>query len=162
MQPSANLISFLKQTEGFRASAYLDPPRNTRGLHSIGYGHQIRLNEPQLLTKVLTQQEATLMLDADLRYYVDETNRALKRPVTQSQFDALVDVAYNAGVGAMQHVAATWNKNGNVADTVARLKLYIHANGVVNEDLVARRAHEANWFQFGVLMQIVSVQKKNS
>ena len=157
MQPSQTLINYIKQAEGFSPHAYLDPPGNTRGLHSTGYGHQIQPNEKALLTKTLTQPEAELMLNADLRSYVAATNLAIHRPVSQPQFDALVDLAYNAGIGSMQKVAATWNTTGSVTDTVAHLQLYNHSNGAVNPNLTKRRNHESNWFSG----MIAGVEKKN-
>lgn len=171
MQPSANLVDFIKEAEGFMPHAYLDPKGNTRHLYSTGYGHQIQPNERPLITKILTKPEATLMLDSDLRQYVDATNKALKRPVTQGQFDALVDLAYNAGPGRMKPVAETWNSTGSIADTVKHLKEY-HFETIspnvhrINYDLVKRRAHEANWFE-GTTNPTISraaviVQKKNT
>lgn len=158
MQPSASLIAFIKQKEGFAPRAYLDPPHNSRGLYSIGYGHQIQQNERALLTKVLTEPEASLMLNADLRYYVNSVNSSLRRPVTQQQFDALVDFAYNDGTGAEQKVVATWNTTGDSLQTVNHIKEYVYSGGAVNPDLVNRRQHEANWFQ-GI---IAGVEKKSS
>ncbi|MGZ3983427.1 MAG: lysozyme [Mucilaginibacter sp.] len=162
MQPSANFISFLANEEGFAPRAYLDPPGNTRGLHSIGYGHQIQPNEKQLLTAVLTQAQAQAMLQRDLGYYVGSVNANLTRPVTQSQFDALVDLAYNAGVGAAAKVIATWNATGSPADTVAHLQQYRLANGQINKNLVARRQHETNWFMNSIGQAVGDIEKKST
>lgn len=154
MQPSSTLISFLKGQELFRSRPYLDPPRNTRGLHSTGYGHQIRPNEKYLYTKVLTEAEATAILLADVKDSTNNTNQALKRPASQGLFDALVDLSFNAGPGAMRKVANTWNTTGDIAKTAAHLQQYNKAevNGALQpiQVLTNRRAHTAGWFSTAV------------
>lgn len=150
MQPSEQFIDFIKAEEGFSAHAYLDPHGNTRGLYSIGYGHQIQPNERHLITSIITKAQATAMLENDLKYRIAQTNRYFKRPATQGLFDAILDLNYNAGEVPAEHVATTWNTTGSKADTVAHLAQFHYetvAPGVhrINPDLVKRRAKEANW-----------------
>lgn len=154
MQPSANLIGFIKHVEGFSPRAYQDPPHNTRGLYAIGYGHQIQPNEQHLRTAVLTEAEATAFLLKDMSYVVAQTNKAITKPIPQGTFDALVDLGFNAGAGASIKTAEVWNNTGSAIDTAAHLALYNKANGQVNSNLVARRAKEASW--------ILGTEKKNT
>ena len=90
--------------------------------YSIGYGHQIRPNESNLLTAVLTEAQATAMLIKDLKSYEAAVNNNAKIPLNQNQFDAMVSFAYNAGTGAAAKVLNTWNTSkGDVAKTMAHL-----------------------------------------
>lgn len=157
MQPSQNLISYLKGVEGFRSRPYLDPPHNTSGLYSIGYGHQIRPNEKYLFNKALTEQEATVLLMSDLKDCVNQTNNAFKRTPSQGLFDAAVDLAFNAGPGAMRKVVNTWNTTGDSARTARHLLQYNKSKvaGILlpNKNLTARRARAAGWFS-GVVAEV--------
>ncbi len=136
--------------------------------YSIGYGHQIRPNESNLLTAVLTEAQATAMLIKDLKSYEAAVNNNAKIPLNQNQFDAMVSFAYNAGTGAASKVLNTWNTSkGDVAKTMAHLSQYHKwtVNGAlqVNTTLVARRKRESALFQSGSVNAIsgdTSVKKK--
>jgi lysozyme len=160
MQASDKIKAFIKKQEGFMPRAYLDPPENSRGLYSIGYGHQIQPTEKPLRARVLSEQEASQMFDRDLQVYVNAVNASLKRNVNQSQFDALVDLAYNAGTSAAAKVINTWNTTGDSTRTINHLALYNKANGVVNPTLVKRRALEAGMFDSLVTIGTEVAKKK--
>lgn len=161
MQPSQSLINYLTSTEGFMPRPYLDPKGNTMGKYSTGFGHQIQPNEQYLMTKVLSRADATALLQKDLAYYVAAVNASIKRPVTQAQFDALVDFAYNDGTGAEAKVISTWNTTGDSTQTVQHLQEYVYANGAINQNLIARRQYEANLFQ-GFVAGVEDLAKKKA
>jgi lysozyme len=171
MYPSAEYIKYLKAAEVFSPRAYLDPKGNTYGQYSTAYGHLIGRNERYLIGKVFTEPEATALLMADLKQFIDATNAAIKRPVSQKQFEAMLDTAYNAGPGRMADIARVWNNTGSVADTVTQIKKTaitvqiekgVH---VVDNGLIKRREHAALWFG-GLASPAISqvetlVEKKN-
>lgn len=165
MQPSANIIGYIARTEQFSPKAYLDPPHNTAGKYSIGYGHQIQPNERALLTATLTKAQAQSMLAKDLQYYASAVNASLKRPVPQDTFDALLDFAYNDGTGAEAKVVQTWNATGDSTQLVNHLKeyVYVHVNGqpVISQNLVARRGFEASLIQ-GLGFIVAEAEKKST
>lgn len=169
MQASQAIKDKRKKGEGLSLVAYLDPPHNTRGLYSIGYGHQIQPNERSLLTKKLTQAEANLMFDADCRIKENAVNASAKRPLTQNQFDALFEFAYNCGTGAMDHIAQIWNSTGDSTLVVAHIKAYDHVTisenpkvTKVDPELTRLRNYEAGLFQGGVAAVAAVVGEKKT
>jgi len=91
MQLSDAGLEMIKHFEGFRAHVYLDPA----GFPTVGYGH--RLLHPELFTKVLSQDDAASILRADVRDAESVVARLVKVPLTQGQYDALVDFVFNLG-----------------------------------------------------------------
>lgn len=161
MQPSQTVINYIASTEGFSAHPYLDPPHNTQGKYSTGYGHQIQPNEQYLMSKVLTQADALAMLQKDLGYYQNQINPLFKRTPTQGVYDGIFDLAYNAGPGAAAKVIATWNTTGDTLATANHAKLYNESGGKINPNLVARRQHDANLIQ-GFIASVEALAKKKA
>jgi lysozyme len=93
MQLSKSGLEMIKKFEGFRAHPYKDPA----GLATIGYGH--RLTEPGLYPNGITEEQATEILRADVQDAVQTVERLVKAPLSQNQFDALVDFVFNLGEG---------------------------------------------------------------
>ena len=131
------------------ARRYLCPA----GKPTIGYGHVIVAGEERYNTAVLTEAQASALLqqDVDKKYGAHVANR-VHRDVTQNQFDAMVSLCFNIGTGgfdqssvlALANAGATspdvlkrafglWNKVTNPKTKVKE----------VNKGLVARRAREA-------------------
>ena len=90
MRESEKLMNAIKQLEGCHLKAYKCPA----GVWTIGWGHTKGVQPGQ----VITQAQADSLLQGDLLDYVNFVNN-LKLKLTQGQFDALVDFAYNCGVG---------------------------------------------------------------
>jgi lysozyme len=84
--------------EAFRANAYLDQA----GIATIGFG-SIRLNgEPVALGMTINLPVAQALLRGDARKAAEAINRWITAPLTQAQFDALVSLVYNIGIGGFQ------------------------------------------------------------
>src|SRR5271155_5310847 len=100
MQLSENGIEIIKNFEGMRLSAY----RDAAGVWTIGYGstryHDGKQVKPgdQLASEV----QADALFRNTMGQYEDAVNEAVKVPLTQNQFDALVSFTYNEGTGALQ------------------------------------------------------------
>ncbi len=87
-------IGLIKAFEGLKLNAYLCPAK----VWTIGYGHTKTARSGQRIT----EQQAEDLLRQDLRTFEDGVNRQARVPLTQSQFDALVSLAFNIGTGALQ------------------------------------------------------------
>ena len=92
-------IALIKEFEGCRLKAYRCPA----SVWTIGYGHTSAAGAPDVNPdSTITQDEAEEILRRDLQQYERGVEKMVKVEITQGQFDALVDFAYNAGVGALQ------------------------------------------------------------
>jgi lysozyme len=64
-------------------------------------------------------------------------------PLTQGQFDGLVDFVYNEGAGTFQKSLLLKKVNAKAFDAVpGELRRYIYAGGKILDGLVTRRAKE--------------------
>ncbi|MGH9473826.1 MAG: glycoside hydrolase family protein [Terriglobales bacterium] len=95
---SARGAAFIQAAEGgFHAAAY----RDSAGHLTIGYGHEIKVGEH--LADPMTQAQGEALFQSDARGAVAEVNYGLNGyPQKQNQFDALVDLAFNAGAIAVR------------------------------------------------------------
>src|SRR5258708_4590370 len=135
-------VSLLKSLEGFAANAY----RDAKGW-SIGYGHYMGTN-PTIDT--VTPDQAEALLSDDLATAASAVNGAVKMPLSQNQFDALVSFAYNVGVNAFSGSTLLRKLNaGDYAGAAQEFPRWNKSGGVVNNSLVARRATEQQLFMTG-------------
>lgn len=101
-QISGNGLAFVKKREAYRAHLYDDATGNA----TIGYGHLVHRGrvgtdpaaEAPYLTG-LTELQASQLLLQDLTAHAS-TVRSMLRPLSDTQFDALVSLAFNIGVSA--------------------------------------------------------------
>lgn len=87
---------FIKAKEELRLEVYLDQA----GHPTIGWGHKLRKHEIGKL-KVITLEQAELLFDGDIaptEIYINATARVA---LTQHQFDALVALTFNIGIGQL-------------------------------------------------------------
>lgn len=97
MKTSASGLKQLAAREGIRTHAY----RDTRGIWTIGVGHTSAAGPPDVSEgTTLTIQQVLDLFAKDVAQYENAVNRAIKVDLTQNQFDALVSICYNIGVGA--------------------------------------------------------------
>jgi lysozyme len=69
-------------------------------------------------------------------------------PLTQNQFDALVDFTFNVGQGNLASSTLLRELNaGNTAGAAAQFLVWVYAKGVELPGLVTRRQAEAALFQ---------------
>jgi len=110
MQYSKNGLHLTESFEGVRLSAYPDP--GTGGdPWTIGYGHT-GLEVHSGMT--ITQEQAELYLAEDVKRAETDVNAKLTVEVTQDEFDALVDFAFNCGCGNLNN--STLLKKLNAGD----------------------------------------------
>jgi lysozyme len=95
MQLSATGLDLIKKSEGFRSKTYFD----IAGLPTIGYGH--RLTPHECYPGGICEIEAGVILLWDVREAEQAVARLVAVPLTQGQFDALVNFTFNLGSGRL-------------------------------------------------------------
>ena len=90
MYASQNCLNLIKLSESFSATPYLCPAKKL----TIGFGHLILPGE---IFTLITEQEAEELLRKDVAIFESCINNAVKVPISQNQFDALVSFAFNIG-----------------------------------------------------------------
>jgi lysozyme len=136
----------LALTEGFegcRLEAYQD----VRGVWTIGYGHT---GADVYAGKVITQTEAEQLLSMDVHTAEACVNLRVKVPITQDEFDALVDFAFNVGREAfLQSTLLARLNAGDIAGAAEEFGRWVHAGQGISSGLVRRREAEAELFRRG-------------
>lgn len=137
-------IKFTESFEGCRLKAYLDQG----GIPTIGYGHIDGVG----MGDRCTQEQAEAWLREDIADAVGAVNRLAKVPLTQNQFDALVDFTFNLGAGNLEKstLLRLLNKRdyANAAEEFVR---WNRAGGFVRAGLTRRRLAEKELFLKGMV-----------
>lgn len=137
MQISAAGLELLKRSEGFRSRVYLD----VAGFPTIGYGH--RLLHPESFPTGISEEQAAEILICDVREAEQAVQRLVKVPLTQGQYDALVDFCFNLGQGRLANSSLLQCLNlGQYAAAAEQLLRWDHAGSHENLALKARREAE--------------------
>lgn len=122
----------------------LQPYKDPIGLWTIGYGHLIKEGES---FDTISVDEALSLLYKDVVPVTWGVRRLITVDLTQAQFDALVDFAYNLGNGALQ--ASTLRRKLNRGDYYGasqEFKRWVYAGGRKLPGLVRRREAESLLF----------------
>ena len=140
MRMSAAGLAIVKEFEGLRLKAYKCPA----AVWTIGYGHTSAAGNPMVTPElVITKDEAEEVLAQDMEQYEEGVRKYVKVDLTQGQFDALVDFAYNAGVGALQKSTLLKKVNAEKFDEVpAEFMKWTKGGGKELPGLVRRRRAE--------------------
>ena len=136
MKASNLLIEKIKDFEGCKLSAYKD----SVGVPTIGIGHTKGVKMGQ----VITMEQAEAFLKEDL-LPVEKYVNTIKKVKTQGQFDALVDFAFNLGVGALQSstLLKKINANASTKEIQEQFLRWNKAGGKILNGLVLRRLWES-------------------
>ena len=142
-------LLLIKRFEGFRAKPYVCPG----GIATIGYGSTfyadgtpVKMTDP-----LITLAAAEILLQSTLGQYENAVNQGVTQPMTQGQFDAVTDFAYNCGAGNFR--TSTLRKKLNSGDIMgASLEFakWVKGGGVVLPGLVRRREAERVLFMSAV------------
>lgn len=115
MKISPEGLKQLSVREGVRTTAY----RDTRGIWTIGVGHTSAAGAPNVYDGLtLTEQQVLDLFAKDIAQYENAVNRAIKVDLTQNQFDALVSICYNIGVGAFAQSSMVRDINAGASRSV--------------------------------------------
>jgi lysozyme len=154
MQLSAAGLELLKRSEGFRSLTYLD----VNGVPTIGYGH--RLLNQESFPGGISEEQAAGILAGDVREAGQAIDRLVKVPLTQGQFDALLDFCFNLGEGRL--ASSTLLKvlnSGRYQEAAEQLLRWDLAGGQENAGLKARREAEFALWNGGVSSGQSTTQK---
>jgi len=146
MQVTNNLVSFTGDYEGYSATPYTGVDTQNK---TIGYGHVITSGETYTY---LDQASALALLKQDLQIHVASVNVFTTGvDISQQQFDALVDFAYNCGDNALMQSTLLRNiKSGASLDAIkSQFLAWVYFNGVKYTGLYRRRVDEWNMFAYG-------------
>lgn len=146
MKASAACIDLIKSSEGFSTYPYLCPAR----IPTIGYGstHYEDGAPVRIGDAPIDQARAERIIAATLfREYEPGVTHAVQVVLTQGQYDALVDFAYNLGVNALRTSTLLKKLNAGDRDGAAReFGKWTRCDGKVLPGLVARRKAERSLF----------------
>lgn len=140
MQYSLSGLRLTELFEGCRITAYYDAV----GVLTVGYGH----TGPDVYEgQTITQAEAEALLAQDVKFAVTVANAYVKVPLTQNEFDALVDFIFNEGGHAFEESTLLRLLNaGNYIGAAAQFSLWVNAGGHRLPGLVERRKAEHDLF----------------
>ena len=138
MKLSQRGIDLIKQFEGYSSKAYPDPA--TGGAPwTIGYGTTKGV-KPGM---IITVEQAEKMLRDDVAKFESGVSSLITAPTTQGQFDAMVSLAYNIGLGNFGKSTLLKKHNARCYTCAAdQFRVWNRANGKVMNGLTKRRAAE--------------------
>lgn len=123
---SDNGLKFVAAWEQFRGTAYRATPAEK--YLTIGYGsYGPHVKEGQKIT----EGQALILLNRDMAAAVKAVDAVAHPSLTQAQFDAVVDLVFNAGAGVIASNTGTGQalRAGDVKTLRAKLALFINQNG---------------------------------
>lgn len=144
MKTSSAGIALLKKWEGCELKAYQDGG----GVWTIGYGLTTAAGIVQVYRgMVITEAQAADYLARALVKYERTVVEAIKRPMTQNQFDAMVSLCYNIGQGAFAGSTLVRRFNsGDIDGAADAFLMWVKDNGRFVKGLENRRKDERALF----------------
>lgn len=142
-------LSLIQKYEGFISKWYPDPVHGWK-VPTCCYGHTDAAGPPFYKdgkNKKFTRAEGAEILARDLRSYADAVEKAVKVPLTDNQFGALVSFTYNLGPGNLRKSTLLKKLNaGDVAGAANAFLSWNKAAGKVMKGLTTRREAERKLF----------------
>lgn len=147
MKTSQKGIGLIKEFEDFSRKAYPDPGTKAAP-YTIGYGTtRYPSGMPVRPTDVCTKDQAENYLRHDLEEFERVISDAVKVPINQNQFDALVSFTYNVGAGSLRSSTLLRMLNkGWYTSAAAEFSKWNKAAGKVLPGLTKRREAERKLF----------------
>lgn len=137
---------FIKSHEGLELEAY----QCSAGVWTIGYGHTVGITKGM----IISQDEADAYFGNDIEVFEQGVSNLVKVPLTQNQFDALVSLAFNIGIGAFGKSTLLKKLNkGDYTGAQAQFAAWCKAGGKTNQGLLKRRLREAELFGRGSIKE---------
>lgn len=128
-------LALTKQFEGFKDTAYQDQG----GVWTIGYGHTHGVQGGM----TCTPEQAEGWLKDDLSLASEYVEKLVKVALTDNQFAALADFAFNVGVGNFaSSTLLRLLSFGRYSEVPDQLRRWNKCAGQVNEGLIRRREAE--------------------
>lgn len=135
MKTSPKGIALIKEFEGLRLKAYKCPG----GVWTIGYGHTAGV-KPGM---TITEEQAEQFLKEDLIVFEKAVNNQ-NLSINQNQFDALISLIYNIGIGNFQKSTLLRKARVNPDDNsiMDEFLKWVYSKGRVLPGLQRRRLAE--------------------
>ena len=138
-------LELIKDFEGFSSTSYLD----VVNIPTIGWGNTFYENGTKVkLGDQISKTDALKLLEVIAnRDFADKIFPSIKVKVTQSQFDAMVSLAYNIGAGAF--LKSTLLKKVNAGDFAGAGEEFLRWNKAGGKEvlgLTRRREREKQLF----------------
>ena len=145
MKISPRGLELIKDFEGFSSSAYLD----VVNIPTIGWGNTFYEDGTKVkMGDQISKTDALKLLEVVAnRDFADKIFPSIKVKVTQSQFDAMVSLAYNIGAGAF--LKSTLLKKVNAGDFAGAGEEFLRWNKALGKEvlgLIRRREREKQLF----------------
>ena len=145
MKISPRGLELIKDFEGFSSSAYLD----VVNIPTIGWGNTFYEDGTKVkMGDQISKTDALKLLEVVAnRDFADKIFPSIKVKVTQSQFDAMVSLAYNIGTGAF--LKSTLLKKVNAGDFAGAGEQFLRWNKAGGKEvlgLTRRREREKQLF----------------
>jgi lysozyme len=141
MTPSQQCYDLIKECEGWRSAPYLD----VAGIPTIGYGftHYGDGRKVTMDDAPITEDQGQEILVRIVEPTADQVSNIIQVEVSQNQFDALVDFAYNLGVNALKGSTLLKLLNEDKPELASdEFHKWVYAGGRVVQGLVNRRTKE--------------------
>lgn len=145
MNPSQKCVDLIKQFEGCNLTPYKD----SAGIWTVGYG----TTQGVIVNQSITQEQAEDYLQKDIARVALNVTQAVRVPLTQNQFDALVCFTYNVGITAfLNSTLLKLLNSGDYKNAQAQFQRWVYSTDpkthkkVVLAGLQTRRAAEASLF----------------
>ena len=138
MTPSPRIASFIQGFEQCRLESFLPTPND---VPTIGWG----ATGPDItLGMTWTQQQCDDRFTIDLARFGEGVSNLISLAATQDQYDAMVSLAYNIGLGAFgASTLLTLHNEGQYILAAEQFVRWNHQGGVVLDGLTRRREAEA-------------------
>lgn len=148
MEPSKKGCDFIKGYEQFSPKAYMPTPKD---VPTVGFG----FTKGVKMGDTITYQEATKRFEEEIKEFSKGVTDLVKIDLKQNEFDALVSLVYNIGLGAFK--GSTCLRLLNAGDKAAAIVNACHPThgwvkqkGKILNGLVDRRNKEQDMFLQGV------------
>ena len=146
MKASRDALSIITAYEGFSSKPYLDPI----GIPTIGYGsiwdadrNRVTMDHPPI-----NKTQGRALMAQELEHVEGAIAVLIKKPLTQSQFDALCSLVFNIGSGNFQSSTMRMKLNrGDYDGAAGEFWKWRRAGGKILKGLVRRRAAEERLFR---------------
>ena len=140
MKASANALNIIRFYESCKQKAYKCPS----GVLTIGYGHtgnDVKENQ------VIGITTANFYLEQDIIEFEDQIN-ALNLSLNQNQFDAVISIVFNIGIGNFKNstLFEYIEKSPNDARICQAFCMWIKAGEMYIKGLARRRLAEATLY----------------
>jgi lysozyme len=140
MEISQEGLALIKKFEGCKLESY----QCAAGVWTIGFGSTNGIKEGM----EISQQRADALLLEDVEVFEEAVNKAVKVPLEQHEFDALVSWTFNLGPANLNASTMLKVLNDNKKSEVpAQMRRWNKAGGETLQGLIRRREAESLLFQ---------------